>query len=214
MTRNESVRGEPADGATEQGVPSGSRRSRPGRRAAILAAATQVLAKSGPEGFSAAAIAAEAGVSKANVFHHFGTLDDVIVEAFDALALGIPEMTPAPDADLRGWLRDLGRAMVALSHDERALMHAYLALVMRSMRDPRLKVKVEASVGEARTGLARALALLDARISDPLVLADAILMAGDGIAFHAGLFPERRAAITKAWDALADAIASQWERKS
>lgn len=49
-------------------------------RAEILAAATDLFAECGYDGVSINAIAARAGTSKANVFHHFGSKDALYLE--------------------------------------------------------------------------------------------------------------------------------------
>lgn len=51
----------------------------------IMEAAIDILAEEGMTGLSAQKISTKAGVSKANIFHHFGTLDDVLSLIFEQL---------------------------------------------------------------------------------------------------------------------------------
>jgi len=52
----------------------------PGGRGDILAAATDLFSEAGFDAVSMSAIARRAGVSKANVFHHFGSKEDLYLE--------------------------------------------------------------------------------------------------------------------------------------
>ncbi len=57
-------------------------------RAAILAAAESLFAEHGFDGVSVNAVAQKAGVSKANVFHHFGSKDDLYVAVLNRVRSG------------------------------------------------------------------------------------------------------------------------------
>ena len=46
-------------------------------RSAIIDAAIIVLGRGGPDAFSAASLAREVGVSKATLFHHFPSIDEI-----------------------------------------------------------------------------------------------------------------------------------------
>ncbi len=52
-------------------------------RKEILDAALKLLGRGGPDAFSAGALAREANVSKATIFHHFASVDDILLAAFD-----------------------------------------------------------------------------------------------------------------------------------
>ncbi|MEX0606748.1 MAG: TetR/AcrR family transcriptional regulator [Halofilum sp. (in: g-proteobacteria)] len=62
--------------------PGGPQRS--AGRDEILAAATDLFGESGYDGVSMSAIAQRAGISKANVFHHFGSKDALYLEVMRA----------------------------------------------------------------------------------------------------------------------------------
>ena len=54
-------------------------------REKILASALQILGESGHEGLTSQALIEKAGISKGNLYHHFKTLDEVPVAAFEAI---------------------------------------------------------------------------------------------------------------------------------
>lgn len=53
----------------------------------IRAAATTILAREGMSGLSAKKIADEAGISKSNIFHHYHSVDDILVDLFEKITL-------------------------------------------------------------------------------------------------------------------------------
>jgi AcrR family transcriptional regulator len=52
-------------------------------RQSIVQAATALMSAGGPDALTASALAEAAGVSKATLFHHFESLDDIVLEAFE-----------------------------------------------------------------------------------------------------------------------------------
>lgn len=52
-------------------------------RMVILEAALKLLGRAGPDACSASTLAKEAGVSKATLFHHFGSIEDIPLAAFE-----------------------------------------------------------------------------------------------------------------------------------
>ncbi len=52
-------------------------------RAAILKATLRLLGRAGPDAFSASTLAKAAGVSKATLFHHFSSIEEIPLAAFE-----------------------------------------------------------------------------------------------------------------------------------
>lgn len=182
------------------------------KRQEIVEAAVRLLGTVGPEGLSAAALAAEAGVSKANVFHHFRTIDDVVLEAFELFLLSMAAFSPEPGTSLREWLLALGAETTQLADQERELAGAYFAFAVRAQADPRLQARLAETVTAAEAGFATAVsALAPGRFTaaETQALASLLMIAGDGLAIHRHLFPERAAQQQAAWRALVDRIAPQ-----
>ena len=183
-----------------------------GKRDEIIAAAMRLLAREGAAGLTAASLAREAGVSKANVFHHFETLNAVVLAAFEVFLLGMDNMRPQPGTRLRDWLLALGAETVAQMDDDPALAGAYFAFAARAQSDPDLRQRLAGMVGAAEALFAEALELLAPERFTPQErsrLAALILITGDGLALHRQLFPKRRDSQLAAWAAFVDSIAPE-----
>lgn len=180
------------------------------KRQDIVAAALSLLAEGGSEALTASALAARAGVSKANVFHHFERLDDIVVEALDAFIMSMPSMWPAPGTTVRDWLTALGADTTASMDADPALAGAYLAFVARAQGNPALRQRLAEVAQAARAHMEAVLMQLAPERFTPQEVAAVtglILLAGDGLALHRQLFPERGAEQAVAWAALVDRIA-------
>jgi AcrR family transcriptional regulator len=183
-----------------------------GKRQNIIDAAIRLMAAKGASGLTAAALAAEAGVSKANVFHHFSTLDDVVLAAFEQFLLGMKAFAPKPGTTLRTWLEGLSVETVTLMDAQPRLTGAYFAFVSRAQTDERLRRRMAETVTLGEQGFAAAIdALAPGRFTpaETAALASLILIAGDGLAVHRHLFPERAAGQDAAWRGFVDRIAPQ-----
>lgn len=183
---------------------------RPGKKAQIIEAAIAILSEKGASGLTTAALADRAGVSKANLFHHFESLDDIVVAALEQFLLSMPAMAPAPGTPLRAWLLALGRQTSALMEARRTEAGAYLAFMSRAQSDPRLRKRLEEVLEAACSAFARALRTLapgrwSSREADHF--AYLLVLAGDGLALHRQLFPDHAARQDAAWRTLVDRLA-------
>jgi|GEM_PF-1410933 Uncharacterized protein conserved in bacteria len=189
--------------------------SRPSKKEAIVAAAIRLMSEGGPEALTASALARAAGVSKANIFHHFARLDDIVVDAFEMFLLAMPSMQPEPGTGLRDWLLALGAETSAHMDADPALAGAYMGFIVRARGDGPLRARVAAIAAEAEARFEAALALLaPGRFSaaERRALAGLILLTGDGLALHRQLFPERAGSQAAAWRAFVDSIAPEEKR--
>lgn len=180
------------------------------KRQDIIEAAIRLMAEKGAAGMTAATLATEAGVSKANVFHHFPTLDDVVLAAFEQFLRGMAASAPQPGTDLRGWLEALGAETVDLIDEQRLLAGAYFAFAARARSDERLRRLMAEMTAAIQADFAATIdRLAPGRFSaeERAALAALVLVTGDGLAIHRHLFPERAAEQQAAWRALVDRIA-------
>lgn len=107
-------------------------------RTRILHAAIELMGREGPDRFTASALAQEVGVSKATLFHHFDTLDEIPLAALEEIFFEfIGEMTLG-DASLSERLDHFGREMRVWVDDERFL-HAYFVFFIKGMFDTRFR---------------------------------------------------------------------------
>jgi AcrR family transcriptional regulator len=122
-------------------------------RAALLAATVHVLAASGFSATSARAVAERAGVAPGGVFYHFGSMEDLLAEAFDAClqrrldrfgaALAVPRER-LPEA-----LATTVRAELA-SPDSRVLLELVMGAVTLPALAVRVREGIDRSVGFTR----------------------------------------------------------------
>jgi AcrR family transcriptional regulator len=183
-----------------------------GRREAILDAAVTLLGRDGPDGFSAAALAREAGVSKANIFHHFASVDEIAIETFDRLAAGMAMLAPPPDLGFRDWLVGLGEETFALVSTRRALINAWFVFVAKALFSDRLAARLRATLEASRALVVGIVAARHPGRPAPEQadrLAGLILMTLDGLAMHQMLFPDRAEAIRQGWTRFAELVSSE-----
>lgn len=166
-------------------------------RSAIIDAAVTILGRDGPDGFSAALLAREVGVSKAALFHHFPSIDEIPTAAFERMIAGSLAVEMPPDAPLAEKIALLGQGTMALVRERRRFFNAYFVLMARAMFDPRLKAQLHAS-GEALIGRMRALLAPDATDDEAAALARLVAMLLDGLAIHVMAF-DKEPEIEAAW---------------
>lgn len=185
---------------------------RENKRQAIIDAALALLAEGGDAALTASALAARAGVSKANVFHHFPRLDDIVIEALETFLMGMPSMWPAPETPLRDWLMALGADTMTTMEADMALSGAYFAFVARARNNPHLRQRLAEITRGAQAHFEAVLAQLAPdtfTAQQRQALAGLILVAGDGLALHRQLFPERKREQAAAWRAFVEMIVNK-----
>ena len=185
---------------------------KPNKRQDIVEAAIGLLAEGGGEALTASALAERAGVSKANVFHHFARLDDIVLEAFEAFLIGMPSMQPPPGMALRDWLMALGADTAASMDADPALSGAYFGFVAKARTDAQLREKLAELALRVRGQFEAALVeLAPDRFSEAerQALAALILVTGDGLALHRHLFPDQAASQAAAWTRFVEMICAK-----
>lgn len=172
-------------------------------RSAIIDAAVTVLGRDGPDGFSASALAREVGVSKATLFHHFPSIDEIPTAAFERMIAGSLAIDMKPNASLAETVEILGRGTAELVRSQRGFFNAYLALMSRAMFDERLRTQLQAS-GDALLERLRALFSPKlARSEDAAAFARLVAMQLDGSAIHRMAFGNDKE-IDAAWGLLVE----------
>ncbi len=108
-------------------------------RAAILDATIRFLGREGPDRFSASTVANEAGVSKATVFHHFRSLDEIPLLALDRFWASSLSRDSAEIASARDYLIDLAHQLASLTGKRTTFLRAHLVFLVKAMFDPNLR---------------------------------------------------------------------------
>jgi AcrR family transcriptional regulator len=173
-------------------------------RAALLAAARELLERKGFDALTMAAVAERAGVTRRAVYLHFGSRTELLTELFDYLgetegvADSLRRVWASPDAAaaLEEWAAHLGRV-----HPRFLAVHLAVEHVRRG--DPEAAAYWERVMGNWRAGCRRLAAWLhdEGRLAPPWTPASAAdmlwaLMSFDvleGLLVHRGWTPERYA---------------------
>ncbi len=156
-------------------------------RRRILEASVDLLGREGPDGFSAAALAREAAVSKATLFHHFDTLAEIPEVALEELLLGSLALSDSPELDLKGYLNRLRDDSLALMHEQRGFVNAYFVFLTKALFDPQLRLRFVAGAMQLHETLRAAIEpRMPAGTSPDEVdeIARFVAAALDGIALH------------------------------
>lgn len=108
-------------------------------RAAILAATLKLLGRAGPDGFSASTLAKDVGVSKATLFHHFGSIEEISLAAFEQFWLQSLAVDTRKLLSARDYLEDLGQQLFNMSRKHAELLRAQVVFVTKAVFDSRLR---------------------------------------------------------------------------
>lgn len=182
-------------------------------KTAILQAAIALLGRAGADGFSASALAAETGVSKATLFHHFKSMDDIPIEALDllsdqALAFDLPA-----DAGLAEFLEEIGEISFNILEARRGFLQAYFTFVSKAMFDPRLKAKMQISLNGAK---AQVQELLSIYVPDPTRardLTNMVMILLDGGMMHI-LLLQNEAEVRAMWDRFSTILIAEFSNEN
>lgn len=161
----------------------------------------------GYEGLSASRLAAAASISKANLFHHFRTLEDVPVAAFEVIASQIVAAPLPEDGTVQDFIAAMGEVALTTLAERRGFYAAYVSFLTRAVFEPRLKHSVRASLRRSKADVQRAIA---ARIGDDAIarnLTNLTLVIMDGAMLHI-LLIDNEADIRAMWDHYLTLIAS------
>lgn len=186
--------------------------SRSNKRQDIIDGAIALLAEQGADSFSAANLAQAAGVSKANLYHHFDSLDDILIESFEQFSLGLGMWAPPDGISFRDWLEATGQELFGMSGTDGDLMNAYCVFATKALFDPNLRQRFAKTYVTARAALCDVVSQIypeSLEWGEVEALADLIMITLDGMGMHAKLFPERSSAVARAWAEFIDRIAPQ-----
>jgi AcrR family transcriptional regulator len=179
-------------------------------RQAILSAAIALMGRGGADALSASAIAAEVGISKATVFHHFRSLDEIPVAALDLLTEQGIGMIDFTDGDLASLIAQVGEASFALVGANRGFVTAYFAFASKAMFDAGVRGKLEASLARARDQFG---AVFGRYIADPpraRQLGGIVLATLDGLMLQFALVGNE-AELRDAWRRIVSALAREFD---
>ncbi len=154
------------------GQQAGAIRGREAVRSALLAAATELFAESGPRGVSVREIAAKAGVHYTLIYRHFGSRDELVREVFQQMITELGDSLQGQEEDRLARITDavaerpfLWRLMVQglLDRQTKAFSghkQRYLMEMLDSVAQAQSRGEVDASLdGELITTMGLALVM-------------------------------------------------------
>jgi AcrR family transcriptional regulator len=190
------------------------RRDKGARTRQRIVEATLELLAEGPDAFSASAVAARAGVSKATLFHHFPRLDDVPLAAAEALFVQSVDTGPRPPETLAGFLRSIGKKSLEVTLEHTSFLRAYLVLFVRGLFDDRHRAQMVAMIDGLKGGIEQDLVsrLPNVSAAERRALVHLLAAALDGLGLHYLMRPDA-VAFRKSWALLVDALASKYREE-
>jgi len=176
-------------------------------RKGILNAALTLLGRGGPDAFSAGALAREVNVSKATIFHHFASVDDILLAACDwRQSLELEGHQPA---SARAYLDGLGQQLVRAAQSDPVLLKAQAVFVTRAIFDRDINARLSEGVADMHRLIAEALRarlpanVLDAEIESIARLAE---MALDGLMINLVVRTDGLPQFQRAWTLMVDLL--------
>ena len=173
-------------------------------RTRILRSAVELMGREGPAHFTASALAREVGVSKATLFHHFSSFDEIPLAALEEVLMDSMTRLGDDDLPLRDYLEGMGREMDAIAHNERFL-NAYFVFFIKGIFDSRVRERLAEGGFELHR---QVMASLSPRLSPDedteavARLAEVIL---DGMALHHLLMGDHDV-LDRAWHRFIDLV--------
>ncbi len=168
------------------------------RRKAIAQAAVTVIGVNGIDNTRLIDVAREAKATTGSITHYFEGKDAVMLAALDHVAQKILHLQRGAEGTMSDAtdLIELSTLALPLAEDGQRDWRVWLSFFGRAVGDPSLARINNAYYDEIRTGLATAIRALQKagkvlpRV-DPIVTADSIITAVDGLGVRAALDPAR-----------------------
>lgn len=175
----------------------------------ILDAALTLLGRDGPDAFSAGALAREANVSKATIFHHFASVDKILLAAFERHWRQSLDLDARQPTSARAYLRGLGQQLLGAAQGHPALLKAQAVFLTRAIFDRELSARLSEGAADMHRLVVEALRSRlssDASAADVESRARLAEMALDGLMINLVMRAEERAQFRRAWKLLVDLL--------
>jgi AcrR family transcriptional regulator len=182
-------------------------------RVAILKAAVRLLGRERPDMLSASALAKETGVSKATIFHHFHTLDEIPVVALEQFWMRSLDFNAGRKKQLAPtWRNSAGRWPARSS-----FLRAHVVFLTNAVFDTSLRRRLAAGSVQMRREMIRELSV---RLPKPSPPSDVEAIARvtetflDGMMVNLAIHGKRGLAnASQVWTQFIDLLLSQVEKR-
>lgn len=179
------------------------------KRDEILQATIALLGREGFDGFSAGLVAREVGISKSTLFHHFSSIDNLIIESLKVFSQQMAFMQPPVGISLNEWLNEIGEAFIDPHSDSGNTVRAYFSFVAKAMFKPNLQDQMAEIIEAASEQVTEIILTLTKDVLDrkqATELGDLIFITIDGASIHIQLAPHRAPQIKAAWQVFVSGI--------
>ncbi|MEO8737109.1 MAG: helix-turn-helix domain-containing protein [Edaphobacter sp.] len=173
----------------------------------ILNAVLTLLGRGGPEAVSAGALAREANVSKATIFHHFESVDKILLAAFNWRQSWELEGHQPPSA--HAYLDGLGQQLVRAAQDDPVLLKAQAAFITRAIFDRDMNARLAEGVSDMHRLVVEALRTrlsLSISLGEIETIARLAEMALDGLMINLVMRTDEWAQLQHTWTRMVDLL--------
>lgn len=152
----------------------------------ILAASMKIISEEGIDGLSAKKIADILGISKSNIFHHFGSVDEVLNAIFQSILDSLVKPVKAYEGqDLEMFLLFLGESIYSLSEEEKLSYSVLLNFYNTCLFNEKYRVYLLKTKDEMIDAIATQLSRYSSQRKERLlIIAEMIIMTLDGYGLH------------------------------
>ncbi|SCY22915.1 TetR/AcrR family transcriptional regulator [Alkaliphilus peptidifermentans] len=152
----------------------------------ILAASMKIIAEEGIEGLSAKKIADLLGISKSNIFHHFGSVDEVLNVIFEnILDYLVKPVKSHQGPDLKVFLLFLGESIYSLSEEEKISYSVLLNFYNSCLYNEKYRAYLLKTKDEMIDAIATQLSRYSSQRKEKLlIISEMIIMTLDGYGLH------------------------------
>jgi AcrR family transcriptional regulator len=110
----------------------------------ILGAAFSIMVEEGPKGLTAGKITRKANISKASLFHHFASVEDVSFSVLESLCERLSnKMSEKRSKSVADFIYQLGSAIISAPDSNRKVSAAFLYFYQRAAHDETFRVQQE-----------------------------------------------------------------------
>ncbi|SHN27370.1 TetR/AcrR family transcriptional regulator [Gracilibacillus kekensis] len=152
----------------------------------ILSASIKIISEEGLKGLSAKKIADLSGISKSNIFHHFGSVDEVLRVIFEnILADMVKPIESNQEADLESFLTFLGESIYSLSEEEKLSYSVLLHFYNTCLYDEKYRAYLLKTKDEMIDAIATQLSRYSSQRKEKLLkVSEMIIITLDGYGLH------------------------------
>lgn len=129
-------------------------------RARILNAAITIIAENGIKEVSAAKLAAATGVSKSNIFHHFKSIDEILIGVLHILFNDLLTPMTLEYQDLEEFLKSIGQSVFHVPEEHLNLFKAFFSFYHEGMFNSEYQKVLASYTGQITELISKQLAQL------------------------------------------------------